>query len=109
MIKNKKIISILILIFILFVMTGCGKNNNEDLQNKASTEIGYLNTKMIDMLNSLNNITFENYTVVSRKVKLSEESQTAQSKKTGNASDAQQNQKQEGEAQSDSGEEKTRE
>lgn len=108
MVKNKKIISMFILIFILFVMTGCSKNNKEDLQNKASTEIGYLNTKMIDMLNSLNNITFENYTVISKKVKLSEESQTAQSKETGNASDAQQNPKQEGESQSDSGEEKIR-
>ena len=48
-------------------------------KEKTISELGYVNIKIIDMLNILNNITFENYTIMSEQVKLDEKSQKEQS------------------------------
>lgn len=69
--NSKKIIITIILILIIFNLAGCGnKNKNEKLQKKVATELEYVNVKIIDLLNALNNLSFENYTISTEKVKL---------------------------------------
>ena len=69
----------ILLINSCFLFTGCGKSKHEELKEKTISELGYVNIKIIDMLNILNNITFENYTIMSEQVKLDEKSQKEQS------------------------------
>ena len=87
--KNKIIIKNTIIIFlfiiIIFVFTGCSENKKDELKSKVISELGYVNIKIIDMLNSLNNITFENYTILSKQVKLDKESQDQQLKQGENS------------------------
>lgn len=69
--NSKKIIITIILILIILNLAGCGnKNKNEKLQKKVATELEYVNVKIIDLLNALNNLSFENYTISTEKVKL---------------------------------------
>ena len=94
----------------IFILTGCKENKSDELKNKVISELGYVNVKIIDMLNSLNNITFENYTIISEQVKLDGNTQKQQSKQGENgnsgsgsggerASEEQQSEKQEDESQ----------
>ena len=55
------------------MLTGCSNNKNEDLKTKAISELDYMNTKIINMLNKLNNISFESYSILSEQVELSSE------------------------------------
>lgn len=73
--KYKKILIIIFLLSTLFFLTGCSENSNEDLQAKVVSELDYVNVKTVDLLNKLNNISFENYSIVSQQVKLSDEEQ----------------------------------
>lgn len=75
--KIKFFLIIFLLINICFVLTGCKKNEKEELKDKTISELEYVNTKVLNMLNALNNLTFENYTISSEKIKL--ESKTQQS------------------------------
>ena len=69
--NSKKIIITIILILIILNLAGCGnKNKNEKLQKKVATELEYVNVKIIDLLNALNNLSFKNYTISTEKVKL---------------------------------------
>lgn len=83
--KIKKITILIILIFIIFALTGCSENKNEDLKNKVISELNYINSKTIDMLNELNNISFESYSIISKEVKLSKEEKQSQTE--GNSSE----------------------
>ena len=77
----KKTALILLFVSLLIILTGCKeKDNNNELKTKVISELGYVNIKIIDMLNSLNNITFDNYTILSKQVKLDNSSQKQQSK-----------------------------
>ena len=72
--KNfKKITILFILIFTVFILTGCSEDNSKDLKTKVISEIDYMNTKIINILNKLNNISFESYSIVSEQVELSPE------------------------------------
>lgn len=73
----KKITIVSILIFIVFILTGCSDNKNEDLKTKAISEIDYMDAKIISMLNKLNNISFEGYSILSEQVELSPEENKA--------------------------------
>lgn len=64
-------------------LTGCKKDEKKELKEKAISELGYVNIKIIDMLNALNNLTFENYSIVSKEVKLDDKSQKKQSGQEG--------------------------
>lgn len=82
--KNfKKITMLIILIFIILFLTGCSDNNNEDLKTKVISEMDYMNTKIINILNKLNNISFESYSILSEQVELSSEEEKS---KTGEQS-----------------------
>lgn len=73
--KTKKTVIFLILILSIFILVGCsdGKKNEEQiLKEKVIQELEYLDAKIINMLNRLNNINFENYTVISEKISIGE-------------------------------------
>lgn len=69
----KKIILVLIC---LFFLVGCSNNSKEDTnKEKIDAEIEFYSAKIADLLNGLNNITLDNYELISRKVELKEESE----------------------------------
>ena len=55
-------------------LTGCSNNAEEKLNEKAVSEIEYFNSKLIGVLNKLNNITFENYKMTTKKTELNAQS-----------------------------------
>lgn len=77
---NKFIIAIAILFIIFFAMsiffvTGFGSTSSEeDIQDKAKSEILYLDSKILYLLNSLNNIIDANYYVSTQKVNENQDS-----------------------------------
>lgn len=79
----KEIIILIVLVFIAFILTGCSRNEKEDLKTKVISEIDYINTKIINILNRLNNISFESYSILSKQVELSSEEEKS---KTGQQS-----------------------
>ena len=68
-----------------FSFAGCKKNEKEELKQKVISELGYVNTKIIDMLNLLNNLTFNNYTIVSEQVKLDDKTKKQESQQEGDS------------------------
>ena len=67
--ENKTIRLVLIMMFLTFLLltlTGCGRDNEEieELNKKITEEIKYLDNRLIYILNSLNNISYDNYTVL---------------------------------------------
>ena len=66
---------ILILVMCLFFLAGCSDNTN-DTQNKEklTSEIQYFSAHIAKMLNDLNNISLQNYELISKKVNVSESS-----------------------------------
>ena len=83
----KKMMALIVLANIMFLLTGCKKQeDNSELKTKVISELEYVNTKIIDMLNGLNNISFQNYTIMSKQVKLDNSGQKQQSKQGENGS-----------------------
>ena len=72
--KNKKILLFLLLsIITVLSLTGCsGDTDGEDAKSKVGQELDYLDTKIAGMLNKLNNISINNYTISSEEVSLTE-------------------------------------
>ena len=84
--KNKIIIPILFLCVInLIMLTGCSsKGVTSDVsKDKVIQELEYLDGQIIGILNKLNNITLENYTVTSEEASLTESTSTG--KNSGNS------------------------
>lgn len=78
--KNKIIIPILFLCIILISLTGCGNqdNSNGDIKEKVIQELDYLDTHIVSIINKLNNITLQNYSVTSEEVNLDEGSSSGE-------------------------------
>lgn len=72
--KKRKILLFLCLSIIAIIsLTGCsGDADGEDVKSKVSEELDYLDTKIAGMLNKLNNISLQNYTITSEEVSLTE-------------------------------------
>lgn len=83
MISLKKTLFTIILIFTIIFLTGCANNNDENLDTKVISELDYLDSKIIGMLNKLNNISFESYSIISEKVKLSANDEKAKTEEKG--------------------------
>ncbi len=67
---------ILIIISCLFLLVGCSNNTEETVsKEKINSEIKYFSLKISDMLNDLNNISLQNYELISQKVSMSQSSQ----------------------------------
>ena len=78
--KKFKIISYIILAIVLVVLaltvyTSATQNNEQDGKEKAISEIRYLDTKLVDLFNNMNNIEIRNYQIYTTKI---EESRSAQ-------------------------------
>ena len=65
---NKKVI-FLILLIPIFLLVGCDLKTEEEesMEEKVNQEMEYVDTKLLTMLNSLNNINVKNYSVVTQK------------------------------------------
>ena len=81
---KKYIVTIIVLLIIIFLSV-CGyfvfantkenQGNSEDmLKEKATSEIEFLNTNIIDIMNELNNISYTNYKIINQDVNISSES-----------------------------------
>lgn len=78
-----------IIISALIFCTGCSENGNDELKTKVISELDYVSVQTVGLLNKLNNISFENYSVVSQQVKLSDEEQQSQSESGSESSNQQ--------------------
>lgn len=72
---------ILIIILISITLTSCSNRSKEEekLKEKIIEEIFYIDTKIVEMLNELNNILLQNYQITSKEVELSKENEKSQS------------------------------
>lgn len=76
----------------LFIMCGCNENNSDDkLNTKVASEIEFFDSKIVDMLNNLNNISFQNYRLTTKKVQLTEQSENTEASGGQTAGSGQQN------------------
>ena len=68
----KNIISSIIIFILLITLTGCdNKDKDESLLNeKVSEELKYLDLEVVSLINSLNNITIENYKISAKEITL---------------------------------------
>ena len=88
--KNKIIIPILFLCIInLIILTGCSSKgtNTDKNKDKIIQELDYLDGQIIGILNKLNNITLENYTVTSEEASLTESTSTGGNGQSSGGSD----------------------
>lgn len=86
--KKFKIISYIILLIVLVVLaltvyTSANQNNEEDEKEKVISEVRYLDTKLVDLFNTMNNIETRNYKIYTTKI---EESRSAETTGSGNSS-----------------------
>lgn len=84
----KSIILIILITFMFFTLTGCGKKQSEEelSKQKLDQEIQYLDTKFVSLMNMLNNISFSNYKVTSENVKEEKEESKGSSSDSGQGS-----------------------
>ncbi len=86
--KKFKIISYIVLLIVLVVLaltvyTSATQNNDEDEKQKVVSEIRYLDTKLVDLFNNMNNIETRNYQISTTKI---EESRAAENSGSGSSS-----------------------
>lgn len=80
---------IIFLIYILFLFTGCSNDKEGELKSKVISELDYMDITIVEMLNKLNNISFEKYSIISQKVELDDEGQQSQDgEKSGESSES---------------------
>ena len=81
---NKKILEIFFLIIlILFALNGCSNNQENDFKKeKIGQELNFLDSKIINIINDLNNISLSNYTITSEEISLEKQNSAS----TGNSS-----------------------
>lgn len=79
----KKRIVIFLLVLVLICLTGCNNEpTNDDIKLKVEEELNYLDSKIVSIMNKLNNITLENYTITSEEISLGEENGSSGEKST---------------------------
>ena len=64
---------LIIVVLAAVFLSGCSKGKDGDLKTKVISELNFVNAKTIDMLNKLNNISFESYSIISEQVKFNDE------------------------------------
>lgn len=80
----KKYIITIIILFILILLSVCGyfvyanmktneSSSSENINEKVLSEIEYLNNDIIDIMNSLNNITYTDFAIENKDIEISEE------------------------------------
>lgn len=96
--KKFKFIAYIFLAFILIILgftiySIATKNDNDDEKEKVKSEIKYLDTKLVDLFNNMNNIETRNYKIYTTKIEESGEAQASgeQSNETNSQSDSSSN------------------
>lgn len=86
--KNKIIFPILVILSIIVIaLSGCNNDTkNEDMKSKIARELDYLDTQIISILNDLNNISLQNYTVTTEEITLGEDGSSGGSSSGGSSS-----------------------
>lgn len=88
--KFKKIaffVLFLIIIILSFtIYTNASKNNENAIREKSLSEIKYVESKLINLFNSLNNIEFENYKISSQEINSQKNSDSSNSSSNSNSS-----------------------
>lgn len=80
--KKFKFIAYIFLAFILIILgftiySIATKNDNDDEKEKVKSEIKYLDTKLVDLFNNMNNIETRNYKIYTTKIEESGEAETS--------------------------------
>ncbi len=71
---NKKVLILLFGIILIIFLTGCDNNsNNEEIKNKVSKELDFLDTKILNIFIKLNNINLNNYILTEKEIKMEED------------------------------------
>ena len=88
--KKFKIISYIILLIVLVVLaltvyTSATQNNEQDEKEKVTSEIRYLDTKLVDLFNHMNNIETRNYQIYTTKIEESRSSENSGGSSGGNS------------------------
>lgn len=77
----------LILTIFSFSLSGCSDNKEEEkLKEKLASEMEYMDTKIINMLNTVNGIIFKNYIVTSEKIQDQDTDMSSKSESSSNDS-----------------------
>ena len=89
--KKFKKIAFLVLFLIIIILsftiyTNASKNNENDIREKSLSEIKYVESKLINLFNSLNNIEFENYKISSQEINSQKNSDSSNSSSNSNSS-----------------------
>jgi len=71
---------ILIILCCLFFLVGCSNDSDSSNKEKIGSEIEYVSSEIADLFNALNNISLENYELISEKVSISQSSSGGESK-----------------------------
>ncbi len=90
---NKKILCFILFFIVIFItIAGCisnANNNTEDTEGKEISEIEYLDSKIMSLLNSMNNIKFENYNITIKKIDENPQSDSSETQSESSKSDEQ--------------------
>lgn len=74
---------LIIIIICIFLLTGCSKQTEEDNNiAKITSEIDYFSSQIIAILNDLNNISLNNYELISEEVKVENNSSASEEETT---------------------------
>lgn len=68
----KKYVILIILLLTIFTLCGCNQEKNDptELKEKVEEELSYLDNSLIFVINKLNNISFDNYSISSEEIEL---------------------------------------
>ena len=94
--KKFKIISYIILAIVLVVLaltvyTSATQNDEQDEKEKVTSEIRYLDTKLVDLFNNMNNIETRNYQIYTTKIEESRSAENSGGGSSGNNSSSDSN------------------
>ena len=86
--KKMKMIAFVVFFGILIVLgyviySNATKDDGDELNDKILTEMDYLEVKMIDMANRINNVTLQNYKVVTKEIESQTETENGSSSNNG--------------------------
>ncbi len=77
----------LVFMILLISLTGCRRNDEEKMKEKIIQEINFLDDLIVSMLNELNNISLDNFSIIYNKIELSKETNdSSSSQSTGSSS-----------------------
>lgn len=79
----KKVKILFVFLTLFFCLSGCKSNDDEELNNKVKEEFNYADNKILSMINNLNNISLDNYTITFNKAKLNEKDTNSSEEKQG--------------------------